>query len=321
MQAEQACTGGGVSGMRVVSVINYKGGVGKTTLTANIGAELAFRGKKVLLIDLDPQASLTFSFVRPEHWQQNLEADKTIKKWYESFDSSPPLSLSSLIVRAPRVGDYRNGGLLRFIPSHLGLINVDLELATELGGASLKQSKINYLRVHRRLAEGLKEAAFSEFDVILIDCPPNFNVVTKNAIVASDSVLIPAKADYLSTLGIDYLRRSLSELVRDYNEYAQLESGGNEVRPINPEILGVVFTMMQFYDGQPISALRPYMRQTAAVGVPVFKTFVRESKTLFAGSPSSGLPLVLRDGKTTTEKKILKELEGLVSEFLLKLGA
>jgi chromosome partitioning protein len=306
--------------VRVVSVINYKGGVGKTTLTANIGAELAFRGKKVLLIDLDPQASLTFSLVRPEYWQQNLEAEKTIKKWYESFDSSSPLSLSSLMARAPKIEDYKNGGILRFIPSHLGLINVDLELATELGGASLKQSKINYLRVHRRLAEGLQEDALSAFDVILIDCPPNFNIVTKNAIVASDSVLIPAKADYLSTLGIDYLQRSLRELVGDYNEYAQLESGGDGARPINPQILGVVFTMMQFYGGHPISALRPYMRQTAALGVPVFSSLLREAKTLFAGSPSSGLPLVLRAGKTATEKQLVRELEGLVSEFLLKLG-
>ncbi|MFI9156527.1 ParA family protein [Kitasatospora aureofaciens] len=306
--------------VRVVSVINYKGGVGKTTLTANVGAELAFRGKKVLLIDLDPQASLTFSLVRPEYWQQNLEAEKTIKKWYESFDSSSPLSLSSLMTRAPHIKDYPNGGVLRFIPSHLGLINVDLELATELGGASLKQSKINYLRVHRRLAEGLKEEALSEFDVILIDCPPNFNVVTKNAIVASDSVLIPAKADYLSTLGIDHLQRSLRELVADYNEYAQLESGEDNAEFIDPQTLGVVFTMIQFYGGQPIAALRPYIRQIAALGVPVFDSLLREAKTLFAGSPSGGLPLVLRAGKTPTEKQLVKELEDLVSEFLLKLG-
>lgn len=306
--------------MRVVSVINYKGGVGKTTLTANIGAELAFRGKKVLLIDLDPQASLTFSLVRPEYWQQNLEAEKTIKRWYESFDSSSPLSLSSLVTRAPRIRDFGNGGILRFIPSHLGLINVDLELATELGGASLKQSKINYLRVHRRLSEGLKEDVFSNFDVILIDCPPNFNIVTKNAIVASDSVLIPAKADYLSTLGIDYLQRSLRELVGDYNEYVQLEPGDGNARVINPQVLGVVFTMMQFYGGQPISALRPYMRQTASLGVPVFDSLMREAKTLFASSPGSGQPLVLRAGKTATEKQLIRELEVLVSEFMLKLG-
>jgi len=58
--------------MPIVSVISYKGGVGKTTTTANLAAELAWRGHKVLLLDLDPQASLTFSFIRPDEWQDNF---------------------------------------------------------------------------------------------------------------------------------------------------------------------------------------------------------------------------------------------------------
>lgn len=69
--------------MKVVSIINYKGGVGKTSLTANLGAELAWRGKNVLLIDLDAQASLTFSFIKPEDWIKSFEADqrKTRRTW------------------------------------------------------------------------------------------------------------------------------------------------------------------------------------------------------------------------------------------------
>lgn len=74
--------------MSVVSVINYKGGVGKTTLTANIGAELAARGRKVLLVDLDPQSSLTFSFYRPAEF----ESRPTVLPWFE--DTSPPASPS-----------------------------------------------------------------------------------------------------------------------------------------------------------------------------------------------------------------------------------
>ncbi|MFB6956623.1 ParA family protein [Streptomyces sp. NPDC056309] len=306
--------------MPVVSVINYKGGVGKTTLTANLGAELAFRGRKILLIDLDPQASLTFSLVKPDFWQKCLAPNKTIKQWYDSLASGTALKLSSLIYEPARVkhATRRNAGALHLIPSHLGLINVDLELATELGGANMKQAKLNYLRVHRRLAEGLLEPSFEEYDAILIDCPPNFNVVTKTAIAASSHVLIPAKADYLSTLGIDYLIRSLNELVSDYNDYAAVEDGRSAVEKIKPEILGVVFTMVQMYGGRPIAALRPFMQQTVNLGVQVFANHLRENKSFFADAPQGGVPVVL-DGSAGA-RKIVAEVEELVKEFSTKLG-
>ncbi len=72
--------------MNVISVINYKGGVGKTTITANLGAELARRGRQVLLIDTDPQANLTFSFIRPDEWARTYAESKTLKNWFESFE-------------------------------------------------------------------------------------------------------------------------------------------------------------------------------------------------------------------------------------------
>src|SRR5690606_11057457 len=75
--------------MTVISVINYKGGVGKTTLTANIGSELASRGKTVLLIDLDPQASLTFSFYEADEWERSLADERTILQWYGSVLNQP----------------------------------------------------------------------------------------------------------------------------------------------------------------------------------------------------------------------------------------
>jgi len=162
-------------------------------------------------------------------------------------------------------------GELHLIPSHLGLINVDLELATELGGASLKQAKVNFLKVHRRLSEGIKKLDSTKYDLVLIDCPPNFNIARKSAIVAINYILIPAKPDYLSTLGIDYLTRNLNELIHNFNEYATLDADKPE-QTIEPEILGVIFTMIQIRDGQPISAQRPYIAQTRALGGPVFNS-------------------------------------------------
>jgi chromosome partitioning protein len=78
--------------MKIVSVINYKGGVGKTALTANLAAELAWRGKRVLMIDLDPQTRLTFSFILPDIWERQFsgiaDPDRTTKTWFESFDAT-----------------------------------------------------------------------------------------------------------------------------------------------------------------------------------------------------------------------------------------
>ena len=77
--------------IQIVSVINYKGGVGKTTLTANLAAELAWRGKRVLLLDMDAQCSLTFSFVTPDEWESKIGgdgtpgSDKTIKSWFDAI--------------------------------------------------------------------------------------------------------------------------------------------------------------------------------------------------------------------------------------------
>ncbi|MSP01757.1 MAG: hypothetical protein EXR07_12025 [Acetobacteraceae bacterium] len=165
--------------MKVVSVINYKGGVGKTSLTANLGAELAFRGKRVLLLDLDAQASLTFSFITPDSWVKTYADSKTIKSWFDAFELGKPIPLSDLIFQParvlPRLG---SAGALHLIFSHLGLINVDLELATKLGGASLVQSKRNFINIHRRLAEGLNSIEPDKYDLVLIDCPQNFNIVT-----------------------------------------------------------------------------------------------------------------------------------------------
>ena len=306
--------------MTVISIINYKGGVGKTTLTANLAAELAWRGHKVLLIDLDPQTNLTFSLVTPDEWERRLAPDKTIKSWFESINQGTAIPLSSLIHRPQKVAQRLTGrGVLHLIPSHLGLINVDLELATELGGASLEQAKRNFFKVHRRLSAGVTELEEADYDLIIIDCPPNFNIVTRNAIVASDYIMIPAKPDYLSTLGIHYLKGNVEKLLADFNEFARL-GGLPSIKEINPEILGVVFTMVSFYGGQPISAMRPYIRGVKQLGIPVFDSVIRENKTIFADAPQYGIPVILHAYSSGTHSNIVSELKDLVSEFKGKLG-
>ena len=208
--------------MKIVSVINYKGGVGKTTVVANLAAEMAWRGERVLLIDLDPQASLTFSFLEVDTWRYTYANNKTIRNWYDAYiDQDQNLALPSLIV-SPReinwtISMSSTQGCVDLLCSHMSLINIDLELAARLSAGTMRQSRNNFLRLHARLLDGLESPAIQgNYDYVIIDCPPNFNIVTKTAIVASDRVLIPAIPDYLSTLGIAELRRHIAELVRSF---------------------------------------------------------------------------------------------------------
>jgi chromosome partitioning protein len=302
--------------MDIVAVINYKGGVGKTTVTSNLAAELAFRGKKVLLIDTDAQASLTFSFVAPDKWDTEYKDSKTIKSWFDAVSQgSESPSLNSFVITPPSANAVvkPKGGRIDLICSHLGLINVDLELATLLGGVNLQQAKRNYIKVHGKLRAAIKELTdTAAYDIVLIDCPPNFNIVTKNAIVAAEKILVPAKPDYLSTLGIDYLHRSVNDLVREFNEYADLDSNKDT---ISPGIMGVVFTMIQINSGQPIAAQRQFISQTRRLGVKAFDSFFRENKTIFADAPQNLRPVVLNHYASGTHSDVVTEIEEFVSEF------
>jgi chromosome partitioning protein len=301
--------------MKTISIINYKGGVGKTTITANLGAELAFRGKRVLAIDLDPQASLTFSFFTVDEWRKNYETSKTIKNWYDAFiDKDVNLSLRSLIVQPPKINSSIRG---RFdlVCSHLALINVDLDLATRLIGGSERDLRNNYLRVHSRLRQGLVSLGENAYDIVLIDCPPNFNIVTKTAIAASEYLLVPTKPDYLSTLGIEQLQKHVNEMVKTYNKHVE-DSRREEWSQINPKILGVLFTMIQVRDQQPISAQQHYIEQIKSLKVPVLESYIRENKTLYGDAPEYGVPVVLEPVSGRTYEAVQGELKKLTDEIL-----
>ena len=303
--------------MKIVSLINYKGGVGKTTLTANLGAQFAKSGKRVLMVDLDPQASLTFSFMSQDEWAEKYADSKTIKAWYDAFiDKDKEFSVENLLVRPVKVAPYVKAGDLALICSHLNLINVDLELATRLVGGTLRDIQNNFLRVHSRLKAGL-ESLKDKFDVVLIDCPPNFNIVTKTALVASDYILVPTKADYLSTIGFDGLHLNVEALRKTFNEYAAASNDGLAL--MNPQWLGIVFTMVNLRLGEPIRAQRGYVktiidRSNELLGKDiVFEEYIRENKTRHADAPENAIPVVLEYVAGTTYEQVRGELIDLAS--------
>lgn len=307
--------------MDIISFINYKGGVGKTTLTANVAAELAYRGKRVLVVDLDPQTNLTLSFIDLDRWQQLDKEGKTIKHWYDAFlDADLDESLTDLIVVPDKVNNIltqmNSQGYVHLISSHLELINLDMELATRYGGNSERTIRSSFLRLFSRLKKGLEEVQ-NNYDLVLIDCPPNFNIVTQNAIISSNMYLVPAKADFLSTLGIDQLVRHIDALTVKYNTYVN-QDDSSRWEEINPQLAGVVFTMINIYKGNPIQAQNTYIHQVSRAGYTVFDNFIRNNNTLFANSPEYGVPVALNTNVEGIYLDIRQEIESVVDELISK---
>jgi chromosome partitioning protein len=307
--------------MRVVAVMNYKGGVGKTTLTANLGAVAASRGLRVLLVDLDPQTNLSFSFFTVNDWQDQLKDKRTIKQWYGAEMPGRDISLADLVVTPERVNTAlgNSAGQLDLIASHLGLIDIDLELAARLGGTTtLDGSKRRFLDLHGCLRNAFEDSHFSRYDLVLIDCAPNFGLVTKTAIVASEQILVPAKADYLSTLGLDYLVGNCAALVQQFNDYVNHKPDADGHRSIDPAFLGVVFTMVQIYSQQVTLAQHNYIEEVRLNSrVPVLESKIRNSPRHFGDAGESGVPAML---SATSKDEVVREFDQLADEVLGALG-
>lgn len=294
--------------VKIISVINYKGGVGKTTITSNLAAELSKRDKRVLMVDLDPQTNLTFLFMRVDEWKKNYEKNKTIKYWFDSIiDGRKTIpELKDLIIR---------NGNLGLICSHLGLIDVDIELAAGLSAGTERQHRNNFVKTYSYLKMELCKMK-DDYDLILIDCPPNFSIVTKNALIASDYYLIPSKMDYLSTLGINQLRSNVDKIVNEYNRNCE----ENSYDEVHPKLLGIVANMVSFRGGNLISSQQNYLSQLISNKIPMFKVMLRENKTLYCNGSEDGKPVVMMGYNSGTYGEVIDELRELTTEFSRKVG-
>lgn len=180
---------------KILSVTNQKGGVGKTTTTINLAAALAEIGRRVLLVDLDPQGNASTGLgINPED---------------RDFTTYDLLAGDATLFEAIKQTDVEN---LQIIPATTDLSSADIEL--------ISNEKRSFL-----LHDALRQSAIDAFafDYILIDCPPSLNILTINALVASQSVIIPLQSEFYALEGLSQLMLTIREVRQTANRNLRIE--------------------------------------------------------------------------------------------------
>jgi len=222
---------------KVVSFINYKGGVGKTTLAVEIAASLAYHyGKKVLLVDADPQTNATLYLINENEWEKWQENKGTMKDIFESFINNKKIDIKELIITEMEISKITDK--LHLLPSHLDLYHIDLDLASKYGSQGIRARSIL-----RKALEGIK----NDYDFIIVDCPPNLNLVTQNGLIASDGYVIVLKPEYLSTLGVALIIRVVEKIINEIND--ELMSYGQGGMFQGPKLKGIIFNFIKYKTG------------------------------------------------------------------------
>ncbi|HNQ34662.1 MAG TPA: ParA family protein [bacterium] len=175
-------------GAVIYSVSNQKGGVGKTTTSLCLGAALAEQGRRVLLVDFDPQAGLTTSLgFNPDEFERTV---------YDLLLNGDTLKIDQVIQAVRTTG-------LDLVPANLDLAGAEGELIGEIG----------WDRTLKELLVPIQD----RYDFILIDCPPSLGVLTTNALIAADRVIIPVQSEYLALKGLKQLNDIIAKVKRKAN--------------------------------------------------------------------------------------------------------
>jgi chromosome partitioning protein len=248
---------------RIVAVANQKGGVGKTTTAINLGASVASRGYRVLLVDFDPQGNASSGIGYPRD-RVELSIYDALTGEVAMEDVIRPTEITTLFVA----------------PSTTDLVGAEIELI----GADHRE---------RYLADALAKVA-SGYDYVFIDCPPSLGLLTLNALVAAEGVIIPMQAEYFALEGLSALTATIEKVRAAYNPGLVID--------------GVMFTM---YDARLSVAVQVKTEVSRYFGDKVFTEMVPRNVRL-SEAPSHGKPALLYDLRCQGTRSYL----ALADEFL-----
>lgn len=264
----------------IFSFTNQKGGVGKTTTVLNLGAFLAKKGKKILLIDLDPQANLTSGIgYKPPSESSPKDQDSSLKKnknptIYEVMIGESKISEA---FKATKIDN------LFLIPSSLDLAGAEIELVNKMSRESLLKKTLKDIK--------------SYYDYVFIDCPPSLGLLTINALVAARKVIIPVQCEYFALEGLGQLSRSIEMIRKNLNRTLQVG--------------GVILTMSDARTKLSKAVedeVRKFFRQK------VFKTVIPRNVKL-SEAPSYGKPIILYDKSAPGSIAYKKSADEFIQRF------
>ena len=219
----------------IISTVNMKGGVGKTTLTVNLATCLAKNlDKRVLVLDLDSQISATLSLISPHEFAKVRKKRRTLS--YLLDDAINPNPWSKLSIQDIIVPGICNIDGLELLPGDIELYDEYLvsemlhQKATENGDREFEKVWDDFERI---LIKKIIESVVDDYDFIILDCAPGYNLLTRSGIAASNYYLLPARPEPLSLVGIQLLERRI----------AKLKESHQDTDPLNVDLLGIVFIL------------------------------------------------------------------------------